>query len=78
MNQLTADGLVRATGDDVNKFLQQMPSLVKLTVDGSYMKYCEKLHKQLKCVSAKIKHNLLAENDNMEEDEWRERVEALE
>jgi hypothetical protein len=55
-----------------------MPSLLKLTIDGSYMKHCETMHKQLKNINAKTKNNLLKQNDNMEEDEWRERVEILE
>jgi hypothetical protein len=32
----------------------------------------------LKTISPKIKQNLLKENDHMEEDEWRERVNILE
>ena len=45
--------------------------------DGQYLKHVEGLHSKLKNISATTRYNLLRENDNMEEDEWRDRVEQL-
>lgn len=55
-----------------------MPSLTKLLLDGSYLGYCEKIYKNLKCLSMKTRASLLKENDNMEHDEWKEKVNQLE
>ena len=41
------------------------------------MNEIENKYKLLKNVDAKTKYNLLRENDNMEEDEWREKVNNL-
>ena len=54
-----------------------MPSVTKLMFDGHYLKHVEGLHSKLKNISATTRYNLLRENDNMEEDEWRDRVEQL-
>lgn len=37
----------------------------------------ESQHKMLKNINAKTRYNLLRENDNMEEDEWRDKVNNL-
>ena len=54
-----------------------MPSLSKLMFDGQYLGHIEQLHKSLKFLSAKARINLLRENSNMEEDDWREKVSVL-
>jgi hypothetical protein len=51
--------------------------MTKLMFDGQYMEHIEKLHYNLKNITAVTRYNLLRENDNMEEDEWREKVEQL-
>lgn len=50
---------------------------MKLLFDGSYMGHVKSLHSSLKNINAKTRYNLLRENDNMEEDEWRDKVENL-
>lgn len=50
---------------------------MKLLFDGSYLGHFESMHKKLKCINAKVRQALLRENDNMEEDEWRDKVENL-
>lgn len=45
--------------------------------DGQYLGHIEHLHKSLKFLSAKARINLLRENNNMEEDDWREKVHVL-
>jgi len=60
-----------------HEFLQQMPSLTRLMLDGSYVGEVERMHKALKHVKLAVRANLLKENDHMEEDEWREKVNQL-
>ena len=74
---ISQDGLIRPKGSTGHEFLQQMPSVTKLMFDGQYLKHVEGLHSKLKNISATTRYNLLRENDNMEEDEWRDRVEQL-
>lgn len=54
-----------------------MPSLTKLMFDGQYLGHIESLYSNLKHISAVTRYNLLRENDNMEEDEWRDKVDQL-
>ena len=51
--------------------------MTKLMFDGQYLEHVESLYYNLKNISAVTRYNLLRENDNMEEDEWREKVEQL-
>ena len=44
-------------------------------LDGRYLQHVEGCYKKLKNISAVTRFNLLRENDNMEEDEWRHKVE---
>ena len=74
---VSQDGLIRPKGSKGHEFLQQMPSMTKLMFDGQYLKHVEGLHSKLKHISAATRYNLLRENDNMEEDDWRDRVENL-
>merc|ERR1712147_492304 len=60
-----------------HEFLQQMPSLTRLMLDGSYLGEVERMHKALKHITLAVRANLLKENDHMEEDEWREKVNQL-
>ena len=46
-------------------------------LDGQYLDHIQSCHKKLKFVNAVTRYNLLRENDNMEEDEWRQKVENL-
>ena len=54
-----------------------MPSMTKLNFDGAYHSHVENQYKSLKNISVATKTHLLRENDNMEEDEWREKVYKL-
>jgi len=45
--------------------------------DGQYMGQMEQNYSSLRNVNAKTRYNLLRENDNMEEDEWRDKVNNL-
>jgi len=72
---ISQDGFIRPKGSLNTEFLQQMPSMTKLMFDGQYMEHVESLHFNLKNISAVTRYNLLRENDTMEEDEWREKVE---
>mmetsp|Transcript_14952 Transcript_14952/g.25453 ORF Transcript_14952/g.25453 Transcript_14952/m.25453 type:complete len:504 (-) Transcript_14952:21-1532(-) len=74
---VASDGLLAAKGADKAEFLQQMPSLQRLMLDGRYLGHCEKLHSRLKNLSMKTRFNLLRENSNMEEDDWRDKVYRL-
>lgn len=49
----------------------------KLLLDGSYLGEVERMHKELKNLRLTVRASLLKENDNMEEDEWREKVYSL-
>ena len=72
------DGMLKAVGDNAhNDFILQMPSMTKLCFDGSYHSHVEEQYKSLKNLSMVTKAHLLRENDNMEEDEWREKVYRL-
>ena len=46
-------------------------------LDGSYLGEVERMYKDLKRLKLSVRANLLKENDNMEEDEWREKVNQL-
>lgn len=59
------------------EFLQSVPCLTKLNLDGSYLGEAERMHKSLKHLRLAVRASLLKENDNMEEDEWREKVNNL-
>jgi hypothetical protein len=74
---ISQDGLIRPKGSKGHEFLQQMPSLTRLMFDGQYLGHIESLYTKLKHISATTRYNLLRENDNMEEDEWRQKVENL-
>ena len=52
--------------------------MLKLLFDGQYLGHIESLKNKLRNVSVKTRYHLLRENDNMEEDEWREKVNILE
>ena len=54
-----------------------MPSLTRLMLDGCYLGEVERMYKGLKHLKLAVRANLLKENDNMEEDEWREKVNQL-
>jgi hypothetical protein len=70
--------MLKAEGDNAhNDFILQMPSLTKLCFDGAYYQHVEEQYKSLKNLSMATKIHLLRENDNMEEDEWREKVYKL-
>lgn len=60
-----------------HEFLMQMPSMTRLMLDGCYLGEVERMHKGLKNLKLSVRANLLKENDNMEEDEWREKVHQL-
>lgn len=54
-----------------------MPSLTRLMLDGCYLGEVERMYKSLKFLKMSVRANLLKENDNMEEDDWREKVNSL-
>ena len=54
-----------------------MPSMMKLNLDGSYLGHMEQLYKNLRNVSRITRSQLLVNNDNMEIEEYREKVESL-
>ena len=74
---ISYDGLLTPKGYKKKDFLQCMPSVQKLLLDGQYLGHCEESYKRLKTLSSKTRFNLMRENDNMEDDEWREKVHAL-
>ena len=74
---VSQDGLLKAIGDEKPDFVQQMPLIMKLLFDGTYMGHVKQLHSKLRNISVKTRYQLLRENDSMEEDEWREKVENL-
>ena len=77
-NIITHDGMLKAEGDaQHNDFISQMPSLLKLCFDGQYHDHIQEQYQKLKTINPITKSNLLRENDNMEEDEWREKVYRL-
>ena len=51
--------------------------MTKLNFDGTYHSHVEEQYKALKNLTIATKTHLLRENDNMEEDEWREKVYRL-
>ena len=51
--------------------------MTKLNFDGAYHSHIEEQYKALKNLTIPTKMHLLRENDNMEEDEWREKVYKL-
>lgn len=51
--------------------------MTKLCFDGSYYEHVDKQYKALKNMGLATKSHFLRENDNMEEDEWREKVYRL-
>ena len=54
-----------------------MPSLSKLCVDGQYLGHIEGVYKNLRNLDLRTRQQLLKNNDNMEEEEYREKVENL-
>ena len=54
-----------------------MPALLKLNLDGTYLGHVESLYKQLKHLSLVTRSQLLKNNDNMEYEEYKEKVESL-
>lgn len=54
-----------------------MPTFTKLCLDGSYLGHVEGLYKNLRNLSLVTRSQLLKSNDNMEEDEYRDKVEIL-
>ena len=76
LSNITANGLATVEGEE-SSFYEQMPSLTKLTLDGTYLGHVEEQYKKLKCITLKTRQNLLANNDHMEEDDYREKVENL-
>ena len=59
------------------QFLQQLPSLAKLNLDGQYLGHIEDLYKGLRNLDGKTRAQLLKNNDHMEEDDYRGHVENL-
>lgn len=57
--------------------MQQMPSLSKLSVDGQYLGHVEGVYKNLRNLDLRTRQQLLKNNDNMEEEEYRDKVESL-
>ena len=51
--------------------------MTRLSLDGNYLTHIESLWKQPKHLSAKARIQLLRENNYMEEDDWREKVNNL-
>lgn len=51
--------------------------MTRLMLDGSYLGEVERMHKALKNLKLSVRANLLKENDNMDEDEWRDKVHQL-
>jgi hypothetical protein len=79
MSYMTNDGLIDNYPKDKNAtpFVQQMPSLTKLNLDGSYLGTIEKMYKGLRNLNLATRSQLLKNNDHMELDEYREKVENL-
>ena len=74
---ISQEGLIRPQGSSGSEFLQQMPSMTKLMLDGQYLEHIKDCHKKLKHVNPVTRYNLLRENDCMEEEDWRDKVENL-
>ena len=54
-----------------------MPTMTKFNLDGSYLGHVEKLYKQLRHIPLAVRSQLLKNNDNMEFDEYKEKIEVL-
>jgi hypothetical protein len=54
-----------------------MASLLKLSLDGSYSEYVDKEYKKLRNLDLKTRSQLLANNDHLEFEDYKEKVENL-
>jgi hypothetical protein len=54
-----------------------MASLMKLSLDGSYSEHVDKEYKKLRNLDLKTRSQLLANNDHLEFEDYKEKVENL-
>ena len=54
-----------------------MPAMLKLNLDGTYHGHIESLYKQMRNLPLVTRSQLLKNNDHMEYEEYKEKVESL-